>query len=128
MMQCKFKIGDRIFYEIYGTEVEDHHLKVTGIGSAIVRGLRPSSYIDDDGKIVKYFMLKTGPMTVIEDYNCLPYDDPRVQKEMEKWKKHDEQRNEMFMWVSNKWNVPYDEVEKHIQWLLNCNSADEKTF
>lgn len=80
----KYKVGDRIFFEYYdGT-----------VGTAIVLEIKPESYIDDNGKTVNYDMLitwKSGNCSSgTEDYNTLPYSDPRVKALMKELKKQDE--------------------------------------
>lgn len=81
----KYKVGDRIFYEYYdGT-----------IGTEIVLEVIPDSYIDDNNKPIYYDMLvtyKSGEQfsEEIEDYNTLPYSDPRVKALMKELKKQDE--------------------------------------
>lgn len=77
----KYKVGDRIFYEYSdGT-----------IGTAIVLEKKPESYVDDNGRTINYDMLitwKSGNCSSgTEEYNTLPYSDPRVKallKELEK--------------------------------------------
>lgn len=72
----KRKVGDRIFYEMCnGT-----------IGTAIIKRIEPviDTRFDKygnrlkDGKVFKYKEYYTGVNTVIEDYCCLPDNDPRV--------------------------------------------------
>lgn len=80
----KYKVGDRIFFEYYdGT-----------VGTKTVLGIEPKSYVDDNGKTVNYDMLITwksgNASSGTEDYNTLPYSDPRVKALMEKLKKQDE--------------------------------------
>ena len=41
-----YKVGDRIFYEIYGFD-ENKNLVCTGIGTNIITGIRKGSYEDD---------------------------------------------------------------------------------
>lgn len=72
------KVGDRIFFKRYdGT-----------IGTAIIKRIEP--VVDTHmnkygnrlkaGKVFKYNEYRTGVNTVIEDYNCLSDDDPRVKE------------------------------------------------
>ena len=80
-----YKVGDRIFCEVYNFN-ENHELVCTGIATNIITGIRKSSYEDDTtrenyrdtGTIVHHNMFDLMGNTAIEDYNCLPYDDPRV--------------------------------------------------
>lgn len=80
----EYKVGDRIFYEYYdGT-----------VGTAIVLDIKPRSYVDDNGRTINYNMLitwKSGNCSSgTEDYNTLPYSDPRVKALMKELKKQDE--------------------------------------
>ena len=80
----KYKVGDRIFFEYYdGT-----------VGTAIVLKIKPESYVDDNGRTINYNMLitwKNGNCSSgTEDYNTLPYSDPRVKALMKELKKQDE--------------------------------------
>lgn len=80
----KYKVGDRVFFEYYdGT-----------VGTAIVLEIKPESYVDDNGKTINYDMLitwKSGNCSSgTEDYNTLPYSDPRVKTLMKELKKQDE--------------------------------------
>lgn len=79
-----YKVGDRIFFEYYdGT-----------VGTAIVLEVEPDSYINDKGEEVNYNMLVTERganwSVKTEDYNTLPYSDPRVKALMKELKKQDE--------------------------------------
>ena len=80
----KYKVGDRIFFEYHdGT-----------VGTAIVLEKKPESYVDDNGRTINYDMLitwKSGNCSSgTEDYNTLPYSDPRVKALMKELKKQDE--------------------------------------
>lgn len=80
----EYKVGERIFFEYYdGT-----------VGTKTVLEIKPESYVDDNGKTVNYDMLITrergNASSGIEDYNTLPYSDPRVKALMEKLKNQDE--------------------------------------
>ena len=77
MRRKKHNVGDRIFYENYKGD----------IASAIVLGIEDREMDSDmygrpakKGTMVKYRLYKTGACTFIEDYNCLPENDPRVVK------------------------------------------------
>ena len=74
IMNQNYKIGDRIFFE---------YIRDNSIGEAIVTDIEPRSYKQyDDGQNtyidISFNMLRTGKHSMIEDYNCLPEDDPRV--------------------------------------------------
>ena len=92
----KYKIGDRIFYEHFDRTV----------GTAIVLEIKPESYIDDNGKTINYDMLiiwKSGNCTSgIEDYNTLPYSDPRVKVLLQELKKQDSLAQDIRDWIINK--------------------------
>lgn len=81
----KYKVGDRIFFEYCdGT-----------IGTEIVLEVVPDTYIDDNNKPIHYDTLvtyKSGEhfQESIEDYNTLPYSDPRVKALLKELKKQDE--------------------------------------
>ena len=68
-MKKQHKVGDRIFFE---------YLDSNEIGSATIKDIEDRSYIDDFGKERHYKLYSTSPYEAIEDYNCLPEDDPRV--------------------------------------------------
>ena len=91
----KYKVGDRIFYDYYdGT-----------VGTAIVLQVIPNTYIDDDNKPIHYDELvtyKSGEhfQESIEDYNTLPYSDPRVKALMKELKKQDELADEIREFVN----------------------------
>lgn len=73
-MSQNCKIGDRVFFE---------YISDGSIGEAIVMDIEPRSYKNyDDGQNkyvdIDFNMLRTGKHSMIEDYNCLPEDDPRV--------------------------------------------------
>lgn len=69
------KVGDRIFYEMYdGT-----------IGTATIKKIEDAEYKESQGygkpdKVVKYKKYYTGVNEVIEDYECLSDNDPRVKE------------------------------------------------
>lgn len=80
----KYKVGDRIFFEYYdGT-----------VGTEIVLEIKPKSYVNDNGRTINYDMLTTWKSgncsSCIENYNTLPYSDPRVKALMKELKKQDE--------------------------------------
>ena len=75
MRRKKYNVGDRIFYEDYKGD----------IASAIILGIEEREMDSDmygrqSKKPVKYRLYSTGAHTAIEDYNCLPENDPRVVK------------------------------------------------
>lgn len=67
------KVGDRIFFEYFdGT-----------IGTATIKKIEDAEYEESQGygkpnKIVKYKQYYTGCNEIIEDYECLSDNDPRV--------------------------------------------------
>lgn len=92
----KYKVGDRAFFEFYdGT-----------IGSAIVKEIKPDIYTED-GKTIHFDMLYLGERTTIEDYNTLPYSDPRVKALMKQLKKQDKIAEQIREWVIANFDI-YD--------------------
>lgn len=94
MARRNYKVGDRIFFEYYdGT-----------IGTATVLEKKPESYVDGDGRTINYDMLitwKNGNCSSgTEDYNTLPYSDPRVKALMKELKKQDEFADEIREFVN----------------------------
>ena len=87
-MQKQYKVGDRIFFERSDGSIE----------SAIVIKVTKAFYLDDKGKEIPYFWLTTwesedGRTSCgIEDYNCLSENDPRCKELVAKYKKFDNQR------------------------------------
>ena len=67
-MQRKIKVGDRIYFEHFDG----------GIGSAIVRDIRPDITTDSYDKPIRFNWLTTGEYTCIEDYNTLAPSNPKV--------------------------------------------------
>ena len=101
MRRKEYKKGDRIFYECYdGT-----------IGAAIVLDTEDRDEQIIGGKPIKFKLLKTGPYTSIEDYNCLPMSDPRVKELIKKYRKFDKEKEE----VINKMVVLLSSYEKTVQ-------------
>lgn len=91
----KHKVGDRIFYE---------HVDGT-IGTAIVLEVIQNTYIDDNNNPIRYDELVTCKSSKhfqesIEDYNTLPYSDPRVKELMKELKKQNEFADEIREFVS----------------------------
>jgi hypothetical protein len=91
-----YKVGDRIFYEYYdGT-----------IGTAIVLEIKPENYVDDNGKTINYDMLitwKSGNCSSgTEDYNTLPYSDPRVKELQKQLAKQDNLAQDVRDWIISK--------------------------
>ena len=92
----KYKVGDRVFYEYHdGT-----------VGTDIVLEVNPESYVDDNGRTVSYDELivwKSGNCSSsIEDYDTLPYSDPRVKELMKELKKQDELANMIRQFLNTK--------------------------
>ena len=74
MKRKKYKVGDRIFFE---------YISDGSIGEAIVINIEPRTYkqYDDVQNAyvdINFNMLRTGKHSMIEDYNCISEDDPRV--------------------------------------------------
>ena len=88
MPKKDYKVGDRIFYEEYPSGE---------ICTDFVKKVKEKSYIDDKGKEIQYKWLTVWEdgncSSGIEDYNCLPYSDPRVKELIKKFKKFDKEKN-----------------------------------
>lgn len=67
-MQKNIKVGDRIYYECYDG----------GIGSAIVKEIRPDITTNFYDKPIRFNWLTVGEYTCIEDYNTLAPSNPKV--------------------------------------------------
>ena len=92
----KYKVGDRIFYEYHdGT-----------VGTATVLEIEPKSYVDDNGKTINYDMLitwKSGNCSSgTEDYNTLPYSNPRVKELQKQLAKQDSLAQDIRDWIVSK--------------------------
>lgn len=113
MSRKKYKVGDRIFYELYPSkEVE----------TAIIKRIEDQSYIDDNGKEIpfKWFVLwESGNCSSgIEDYSCLSYNDPRVKEIIKKYKKFDKEKDNIVESIV-KMMSPYDKfLQKELIELL----------
>ena len=114
MAENKYKVGDRIFfeYEYPGADGE--------IGEAIVKKIEPRSYKSRTGELVDFNMLRTGKYTCIEDYNCIPEDDPRV---IEYKKVHADPRGfiekfEKFL-KENNFDISQRPIQDYLHELLN---------
>lgn len=87
----KYKVGDRIFFE---------HADGT-IDTAIVLKTTEQSYIDDNGKEVRYQWLTTwedesGKVSCgIEDYFCLSANNPKCKVLAVKYKKFDKKKDKI---------------------------------
>lgn len=111
-----YKIGDRIFFE---------YINDGSIGEAIVIDIEPRSYKQyDDGQNtyidINFNMLRTGKHSMIEDYNCLSEDDPRV---IEYKKTHEDPREfikkfEAFL-KENKFDIKQGPICDYLYDLLN---------
>ena len=88
MRRKEYKVGDRVFYECYPSGE---------IGTAIIKRIENESYRDDNGKEIpfKWLILQevANCSSGIEDYNCLPYNDPRVKELIKKYKNFDKERD-----------------------------------
>lgn len=99
-----YKVGDKIFFEFYdGT-----------VGTAIVLKIESKSYVDDNGKTINYNMLTTWKSgncsSGIEDYNTLPYSDPRVKELMKELKKQEKVRIAIKDFVTHKFGTFDNEI------------------
>lgn len=88
-MNKKYKIGDRIFYELYDGS----------IGTDIIIDIEDKSYITDRGKEIPYQQLivwRDGKASSgIEDYNCLSPSNPKCKSLAQQFAKFDKKRNEV---------------------------------
>lgn len=90
----KYKVGDRVLFEYYdGT-----------VGTAIVLDVESQCGIDANDETFTYDELITwrsgNCSSSIEDYNTLPYSDPRVKELMKELKKQDEFADEIREFVN----------------------------
>ena len=83
-----YKVGDRIFYDKYPSGK---------ICTGIVKRVKEDSYLNDKGKEIPFKFLilwESGNcFSGIEDYNCLPYSDPRVKDLAKKYKQFDKEKD-----------------------------------
>ena len=83
-----YKVGDRIFYDEYPSGK---------ICTDIVKRVKEDSYLNDKGKEIPFKWLvlwESGNCSSgIEDYNCLPYSDPRVKDLAKKYKQFDKEKD-----------------------------------
>lgn len=88
MRRKEYKVGERVFYECYPSGE---------IGTAIIKRIESESYKDDNGKEIpfKWLILQevANCSSGIEDYNCLPYNDPRVKELIKQYKKIDKEKD-----------------------------------
>jgi len=88
MRTKNYKVGDRIFYEIYPKKE---------ICTDIVKKVKEDSYLNDKGKQIPFKWLvlwESGNCSGgIEDYNCLPYSDPRVKDFAKKFERFDKEKD-----------------------------------
>lgn len=116
-MKRNIKVGDRVFYECYDGTID----------SDIVRGIKPSSYINDSGKEIKYNMLVFGydngyPSVVIEDYNTLSERNPKVKAFYNEKKKIGEDLlNELYEVTNAKTKNEKEIVHKLIKHLVKTD-------
>ena len=89
MARKKCKVGDRVFFELPGGDIE----------TAIVLEVEEQSYINDYGKEIPYLWLttdKSDNFTMgIEDYNCLSASNPKCKELVAKYKKFDKKKDEI---------------------------------
>lgn len=87
MPRKDYNVGDRIFYKTYPDN---------GICTDTVKKVNEESYIDDKGKEIPYKWLTLWEdgncSSGIEDYNCLPYSDPRVKALAKKFEQFDKEK------------------------------------
>lgn len=90
------KVGDTVYFEYYDGS----------IGSGTIKEIKPESYLDDNGNTVHYNEYGFGD-TVIEDYNCISENDPRVQEYIkEEQIKVKQKLNSISEFIKKKLNIP----------------------
>ena len=92
MARKDYKVGDRVYYEVFGG----------GIGSGIIKKIENSYYINDWRKVRYFKYLWLDEMTTLEDYNALPYSDPRVKALQKQYQRADKIANELLNWLEHK--------------------------
>ena len=111
-----YKIGDRIFFE---------YIYDGSIGEAIVIDIEPRSDKEYDDKKntyvdINFNMLRTGKHSMIEDYNCISEDDPRV---IEYKKTHNDPRifKEKFenFLKENNFNISQSSIRDYLYELIS---------
>lgn len=90
------KVGDTVYFEYYDGS----------IGNRIIKEMEPKSYLDGNGNTVHYNRYNFGD-TVIEDYNCISENDPRVQEYIKKEQIELEQKlTSLSEFIKKKLNIP----------------------
>ena len=87
----KYKPGDRIFYE--------YHDK--SIGTDIVLSVEEKEYQSEQGYPVKYQWLNIDEYSGIENYNCLPQNDPRVKELVKQYAAFDKAKPSIIQTISD---------------------------
>ena len=82
----KYKPGDRIFYDCFYDK---------SIHTDIVLAVENSYYISDQGYRVNYQELQVDDHMFIENYNCLPMNDPRVKELAKKYAAYDKAKEKL---------------------------------
>lgn len=102
MRRKRYNVGDRIFYECYGGSIE----------SDIVISIEEQSYINDSGNTVNYQQLilweEGGCSSCIENYSCLPENDPRCKDLRKKYRLFDRKKDKIVNSITNILS-PWDE-------------------
>lgn len=92
----EYKVGDTVYFEYYDRS----------IGNGTIKGIKTESYLDDNGNTVHYNEYDFGD-TVIEDYNCISENDPRVQEYIKKEQTELEQKlTSLYEFIKKKLNIP----------------------
>ena len=85
----KYKPGDRIFYKRYdGT-----------IGTDIVLRVEEKVYKNEKGYDVHYQWIDVDECSGIENYNCLPYNNPKVRKLKKQYDVFDKAKSEIIQQI-----------------------------
>lgn len=105
-----YKVGDRIFYEcLDGT-----------IGTAIVKDTESRTYMNFDGEIINYNLLRLGSHAAIEDYSCLSKDDERVKEFIKLHKNEFEFEDNFIRWMNdNNYSLKSNLIKETLTELLS---------
>ena len=90
MRRKEYKVGDRIFYETYPDKE---------VCTDTIKRVKNDFYLSDNGKEIPFKWLvlwEDGSCSSgIEDYNCLPDNDPRVKELTKKFKDFDKNKEDI---------------------------------
>jgi hypothetical protein len=87
----KYKPGDRIFYECYDKSIR----------TDIVLSVEEKEYLSEQGYPVKYQWLNIDEYSGIENYICLPQNDPRVKELVKQYATFDKAKPSIIQTISD---------------------------